>query len=145
MGKKYAYCEKCGKQVKKPKRKSLDSFHYQILIISTLATLGFALVAFIIYRLVFQKKKFCPRCGAEVDFYKSPEEVPKKVPVINLMEKLEEKNNKNQEEKEQKEEKKSTGQKQYKECESCGQEIDKNAKICPFCGVEQSVEHIQAP
>lgn len=133
--KKYAYCKNCGKLVKKPKRKSLTSFHYQLLIISTFATLGIGLLAFIIYRLIFQKKIYCPRCGEKVEFYASEDDYPKKIPVINLMERLEkEKKKKNVGEKEQHT---SDGKKEYKKCVNCGQEIDEKAEICPFCGWEQ--------
>jgi len=142
MGKKFAYCSQCGKPAKKPKRKSLTSFHYQILIISALATFGIALIAFLIYRFFIQKKIYCPRCGEKVKFYRSPNEYPKKVPVINLMEKLEEEKS-NKEEKNQ--EIPSTEKKQYKKCENCGQDIDMKADICPYCGWEQGTKEIEIP
>ncbi len=142
MGKKYAFCTQCGKPVKKPKRKSLTSFHYQILIIAALATFGIALVAFFIYRFFIQKKIYCPRCSAKVDFYRSPGEYPKKVPVINLMEKLEEEKSKKEEKNQQTH---SMDKREYKKCENCGQDIDKKAEICPYCGWEQGTKELENP
>ena len=58
--KKYAYCKKCGKPVTKPKKKTLESFHYQILVIAIIASLGIGLLVFIIYRKFVEKKKTLP-------------------------------------------------------------------------------------
>ncbi|MBY9007612.1 MAG: hypothetical protein KGD63_12750 [Candidatus Lokiarchaeota archaeon] len=125
--KKYAYCKKCGKPVTKPKKKTLESFHYQILVIAIIASLGIGLLVFIIYRKFVEKKKHCPDCSNEVQFYKNAKDVPgPKVPVINLLEKLEE--NK------EIEEPKSDTSRKFVNCENCEKEFDDDATICPFCG-----------
>ncbi|TXT64914.1 MAG: hypothetical protein BAJALOKI3v1_150017 [Promethearchaeota archaeon] len=140
--KKHAFCPSCGKPVK-PIRRPLTSFHYQILVISTIASLGFAFIAFLIYRFLIQKKVYCPKCGSKVEFYANPEEYPKKMPVINLMEKLEQEKLQKQEKKQKTEQNESQGEKEYILCENCSREIDKKAKICPFCGWEQGKEQIE--
>ena len=132
--KKYAFCKKCGKAVPKPNKKKLESFHYQILAIASIATLGFGLLGFIIYRAFIDKRIYCPNCYSEVEFYKSAEEVPgPKVPVINLLEKLEEK-------KEDKDKKVSPElAREFIDCENCEKEFDKDATICPFCGWKHEI------
>ncbi len=118
--KKYAYCRNCRKEIQNPKRIKLDSFHLHILIIASIASLGFGFIAFLIYRFFFQKKKYCPKCREEVEFYDSPEDFPKKIPVINLPI--------------------SSTQKKI-ECEVCGEMIESKATVCPFCGALQNGEN----
>jgi len=124
---KYAYCKKCRKQIDKPKRKKLDSFQLQILVIASFASFGLAALAFIIYRLIAHKKKYCPNCGEEVKFYESPEDFPKKIPVINLP--ISSKKDENEESKKT----------EFVNCIECEEEIEKTAEICPFCGAVQNV------
>ncbi|MBN1215898.1 MAG: hypothetical protein JXA99_10715 [Candidatus Lokiarchaeota archaeon] len=124
---KYAYCKQCGKPVKKAKKTKLESFHYQIIVIASIASLGIGLLVFIIYRLFIQKRKYCPICNNIVQFYKKPEDVPgPKVPVIHLLEKLDAK-------KEIKETKLEESRK-FISCDNCKKDIDYDAKICPYCG-----------
>jgi ribosomal protein L33 len=152
--KKYAYCKNCKKHIEKPKRKKLTSYHYQILIIASIASLGFGLVAFILYRLIIQRKKYCSGCRKEVKFYESQEDFPKKVPVKHLQARLEKKRKKRKQketqEKEEKQEKKDLEEKAESSeeseflvdeghiiCSFCGEEIEESLKICPYCGKEQ--------
>lgn len=119
------YCKNCRKKVE-PKRKKLDSFQIQILIIASIASFGLALPAFLIYRLIFHKKKYCPKCGKIVKFYESPDDIPKKIPVINLPVSS------------KKEEKEKTNEKEYTKCIECGETIESSVEVCPFCGVIQN-------
>ncbi len=138
LGKKYAYCPNCRTRIKNPKRKKLTSYNYQILIIASIATLGVGLVAFILYRLIFQKKKYCPECQSIVEFYKSPEEFPKKVAVKNLLERLEIERVKEKSKDEiKKEEDKVLLEDTYIICSFCGEKIEAGLDVCPFCGKEQ--------
>ncbi|MBD3196018.1 MAG: hypothetical protein GF317_13250 [Candidatus Lokiarchaeota archaeon] len=129
--KKYAYCRTCNKVVSKPKKMKLDSFHYQILIIATLSTFGLALIAFLVYRLFFQRRKYCPTCRKEVKYYDTPDDLPTpKVPVINLLERLE--TDKKAEDLESNEE----SEIDYYQCDNCERMINGNLSICPYCGWE---------
>jgi len=136
LGKKYTYCPNCRKKIKNPKRKKLTSYNYQILIIASIATLGIGLLAFILYRLIFQKKKYCPECRGVVEFYKSPEDFPKKVAVKHLLERLEIEKAKENSEKENEEEEFFIEDK-YITCSFCGERIEAGLDVCPFCGKEQ--------
>lgn len=119
------YCKNCREKVE-PKRKKLDSFQLQILIIASLASFGLALPAFLIYRLIVHKKKYCPNCGENVEFYESPDDIPKKIPVINLPISS------------KKEEKEKADEKEYSKCIECGEMIESDVEVCPFCGVIQN-------
>ena len=71
--KKYAYCINCRKTIPNPKKKPLESIHYQVLLVASLATFGIALGVFIIYRKLIQKRKYCPHCKQWLytdEFYK---------------------------------------------------------------------------
>jgi hypothetical protein len=120
--KKHAFCPHCLKEVK-PKRKKLDNFNWQILIIIIVSTLGLALIPFLIYYLVIRKKKYCPKCGSEVQYYDSPRDFPKKIPVVNLLEKINS-------------EKIDNDEVEFMECYNCNQEIEKDSAVCPYCGVQ---------
>jgi hypothetical protein len=120
---KHAFCPKCLKEVK-PKRKKLDNFNWQLWIIIFISTLGLALIPFLIYYFFIRKKKYCPKCGTEVQFYDSPRDFPKKIPVVNLLERVE------------LSKKTDTRIKKYIECYNCKNEIEEDVIVCPHCGVQ---------
>ncbi|TXT67313.1 MAG: hypothetical protein BAJALOKI1v1_120005 [Promethearchaeota archaeon] len=137
--KKYAYCITCRRHVKKPKRKKLTSYHYQILVIATIATLGIGLLAFILYRLCFQKKKYCPECRQIVKFYRTKEEFPTKVAVKHLEERLELEKMKEQRVVivQEQDEDEFLIEPNYVKCSYCGENIEEDIDVCPFCGKVQ--------
>jgi len=134
LKKKYAYCNTCGKSIPKPKKKPLESIHYQIILVASLATFCIALVVFIIYRKFIQNRKYCPKCNKEIVYYDSPNKIPgPKVPVINLLEKLEDKKDN------KKDEVVSEIKREFMICENCEKEIEKEATICPYCGWKHEI------
>jgi len=119
--KKYAYCDKCEKEVLFPKRKSLEGMQINIWILATLASLGFAIIPFLIYRYKILKKDRCPKCESQLDFYSSRDEIPEpKAQITRILKSIEE-------------EKKVLDEiPEY--CPYCKQEIMKNVERCPNCG-----------
>ncbi|MFX1301785.1 MAG: hypothetical protein ACFFBV_04775 [Promethearchaeota archaeon] len=119
--KNFAYCNKCEKEIFKPKRKSIESIYYNVWIFAIISSLGFAIVPFLIYRYVILKKNICPYCQNQLDFYRSREEIPEpKAQIARILQTIEhEKRNKEED-------------KVY--CPYCQQEINRREDICSNCG-----------
>ncbi|MFX1572222.1 MAG: hypothetical protein ACFFB0_05700 [Promethearchaeota archaeon] len=120
--KQFAYCDNCEREIENPKRKAFEGMYLNIWILCILASLGFALIPFLIYRYIYLKKNVCPFCHNQLEFYSTREEIPEpKAQIARILNKIEE-------EKREKEENKDY-------CPYCKQEITKNVEICPNCGV----------
>ncbi len=146
MGK-IAYCKSCNRVVDKPRRKPIDSFRLNIYIIIIIATLGFGLIPFIIYRLGFVKKKYCPDCQSELTFYTSRSELPgDTTPFLHLIERVESEKKKGKSKKETKKEevlrkveekkRKKVQTQEFKYCPFCNKKLEKDAIVCSYCGTE---------
>jgi len=143
-----AYCKSCGRVVGKPKRKPIDSFRMNIYVIIMIATLGFALIPFLIYRYTVVKKDYCPDCQGKLTFYSSRSELPgDTTPFLHLIERLESekekkkptKGTKKEEVLEKVEEKKKKKEKEspkWKYCPFCHKQLDIDAVVCTYCGVQ---------
>ncbi len=145
----YAFCKICKKDVDKPIKKQMDSMEKNIWVIVILATLGFALIPFLIYRGMINKKQFCPKCLTKLKFSEKALEKPKKkkkpsTPKEKVLEKI--KKEEEPEEAEEMEEKpkkrkptKAKGEEEEEEiikiCPYCGQKLKKpkGLKTCPYC------------
>jgi transcription initiation factor IIE alpha subunit len=120
MGKKIAYCNKCEKEIFKPKRRSIDSMYYNVWILTIISSLGLALVPFLIYRYVILKKDICSFCKSQLNYYNSREEIPEpKAQIARILQAIEQEN----------QEKENKGY-----CPFCKQEIMKDEQSCPSCG-----------
>ncbi|MHA1149763.1 MAG: hypothetical protein ACTSR8_16125 [Promethearchaeota archaeon] len=132
----FYYCDYCKKEVHNPIKRPLTSFQKQIWVIVILATLGFALIALIIYRLYLVKKGYCPTCISKLRISEDPSKIKELVPKNpstakeQVLEKVEElggvvhrpkTNFPNSEELE----------KIY--CPFCGEELEKDTYTCPYC------------
>jgi hypothetical protein len=118
--KKFAYCDNCEKEIFKPKRKAMESMYYNVWILAIIASLGFAIIPFLIYRYIVLKKKFCPHCQSTLEFYMTREEIPEpKAQIARILQAIEQ-------EKEEKEE--------VINCPYCQEEISNQISICPNCG-----------
>ena len=143
---KHNYCTNCLKVVEFPKRKKIDSFHYQIWLIIILATLGFGLIPFLIYRFVMTKKNRCPECFSKITLISTQEfSALSEHPMRHAIERVElekkekkerEKREIEREEREKERERREKERIEYVECIYCRKKIEKNASICPYCGTE---------
>lgn len=122
MGKnrRFAYCNNCEKEINKPKRKSFDSMYYNIWILVIISSLGFGIIAFLIYHYVIIRKNLCPYCQNQLDFYKSREDIPEPKAEINrILQTIEQ-------------------EKQLRNnianCPFCQEIISSRDSICPKCG-----------
>ena len=81
MGKKvqFAYCKYCKKEVETPKRLPMDVLEKTIWVILTIATLGIAAIALIVYWKYLRPKKYCPECESKLEFSKAPFEKPAEI------------------------------------------------------------------
>ena len=75
---KFAFCKYCQKEVE-PAKKPLNSAQKTLWIIIIIGTLGFGIIAWLIYDKVSRKKNFCPKCSSKVDYSKEPFEKPKEL------------------------------------------------------------------
>ncbi|MHA1725702.1 MAG: zinc-ribbon domain-containing protein [Promethearchaeota archaeon] len=146
MGK-IAYCNNCNRVVEKPRRKPIDSFRLNIYIIIIIATLGFGLIPFLIYRLAFVKKNYCPDCQSKLRFYASRSELPgDTTPFLHLIERVEAEKKKGKFKKETKKEevlrkveekkKKKVQAQEFKYCPFCNKKLEKDATVCSYCGTQ---------
>ena len=118
----YPYCKKCGKP-SKPVRDIKNDLYYHIWIISIVASLGFAFPVFLIYHYTIKKKKFCAICSNTIKLYESPDKFPGSVHQIERIVKEIEVN-----------------KVEHVHCNFCHEKIDKNATICPSCGISMEKE-----
>ncbi len=122
---KFAYCDNCEKVVK-AKRKSMDNMYINVWILTIIASLGFAIIPFLIYHYIILKKNLCPKCESQVEFYASQDEIPEpKSQIIRILKTIEN---------EKKIEEEESIQEQLILCPFCQKEISKQIKICPNCG-----------
>jgi len=116
----FVYCDNCEREIENPKRKAIEGMYLNIWILCIFASLGFALIPFLIYRYIISKKTVCPFCQNQLDFYNSREEIPEpKALIARILQTIEQ-------------EKKDVN-KLY--CQYCQQEISIQDEICPNCGV----------
>ncbi len=139
MGKKTLkafYCESCQQKIMNPKRKPMESIYKQIWFIIILATLGFAVIALVVYVYLIKKKKYCPNCGAVLKISeKLPGTTPKELEVKPLAEQLRVERILEQKSKAEKESGElSKPNMMY--CPFCGSEILKTSRKCPYCSTE---------
>lgn len=118
----FAYCDHCEREIENPKRKAIEGMYLNIWILCIFASLGFALIPFLIYRYIISKKTVCPFCQNQLDFYNSREEIPEpKAQITRILQTIEQ------------EKKEKDANKLY--CQYCQQEINAQDEICPNCGV----------
>ena len=120
MGKNFAYCDNCEKEILKPKRRTMDNMYYNVWILTIISSLGIALVPFLIYRYVILKRKLCPTCQNRLDYYNSQEEFPEpRAQIARILQTIDQ-------EKTEKEERII--------CPYCQEEILNQGTVCPICG-----------
>ncbi|MFW9873814.1 MAG: hypothetical protein ACFFG0_11970 [Candidatus Thorarchaeota archaeon] len=120
MGKNFAYCTSCNKEIFNPKRKSMDSMYYNVWILTIISSLGFALVPFLIYRYIILRKNLCPICQNKLQFYNSREDFPEpKAEITRILQTIEQ---------EKREREESIN------CPYCKETISYQEEICPNCG-----------
>ena len=149
---KYAYCERCKKEVEQASRKPLSRMAKTVWIICTIATLGIAGIIYLIY-LAYRPKIYCSDCFTKLTYSDKPFEKPKKkreamTPKERVLEKVEEekgpeeevvkiepvkeKPGKKKPVKKKKEEKKED-EKEKIFCSFCGEELEEDYPTCPYC------------
>ncbi len=117
---KFAFCKYCQKEVE-PAKKPLDSAQKTVWLIIIIGTLGFGIIAWLIYSKVSRKKNYCPTCSSKVAYSKEPFEKPKELAeVLTAKEKVIKKVEK------KKSEKRPTKKKPE----------EKKDVFCPFCGIK---------
>ena len=75
---KFAFCKYCQKEVE-PAKKPLNSAQKTLWIMIIIGTLGFGIIAWLIYSKVSRKKNYCPTCSSKVAYSKEPFEKPKEL------------------------------------------------------------------
>ncbi len=142
---KYAYCTFCKKEIEEPIKKPLKPMQKTLWVMGCVATLGFGIIAFLIYYYGFKRSVYCPVCISELTFSKEAFEKPKETEAKTPKEKIYKKAGKKipekkeikeeaqleKEEKVQEEKAKEEDDKIY--CPYCGNQIKKNIEKCPHC------------
>ena len=97
------------------------------------------------------KKHYCPDCQSKLNFYSSRSELPGgTTPFMHLIERVESEKKGNTtkkktkkeevlrkvEEKKQRKERDGKKEVDYKNCPFCNKKLDKEAKVCTYCGTE---------
>jgi len=125
---KIAYCNLCDKEVK-PVKKPMNTLEKVLWFLVIVASLGIALIIYLIYRFRIVKKKFCPTCATQVHFkdQKEIEEKTQKFDTSTAKGKILEKVEK------AKTTPKTQKIKVENFCPYCGSKIPPDAKICPSC------------
>ncbi len=132
MGKiKYWYCDYCEKEVE-PSKKPLDSFQKTIWVMAIICSLGFGLIAYLIYSKYGRKKKYCPTCETQLKVSEEPFEKPKPLEHLTAKEKVLVKSGKKIMEKKVE---------KLEEVEVKGEEEEVKKIFCPFCGEELKGEN----
>lgn len=136
---KYAYCKYCQKEVHKPSQKPLDSMQKSIWIVICIATLGFGIIAYLIYNKSLKKKIYCPTCYTKLEFSSEPFEKPKLAETLTAKQKVMAKVEKKKKSKvpaKQKVEKKKEEKKEEEKlliCPYCGEALKEKLSTCPYC------------
>ncbi len=137
---KYAYCKVCDKEVDKPVRKPIETFHKVIWVIISIATVG---IGAIIFAIVYanRKKVHCPTCRTKVEFSSEPHKKPDEeteplTPRERVLKKAgKEKEKKTKAEKETPLEITDEEEKEKEQtfCPYCGEDVDVGISKCPYC------------
>ena len=137
---KYAYCKVCDKEVDKPVRKPIETFHKVIWVIISIATLG---IGAIVFAIVYanRKKVYCPTCRIKVEFSSEPHKKPDeetepltpKEKVLKKAGKAKEKKIKTEEEDSSKVLEEEEIEEELTFCPYCGEDIKKGISSCPYC------------
>ena len=136
---KYAYCKVCDKEVDKPARKPMETFHKVIWVIISIASVG---VGAIVFAFVYanRKKVYCPTCRTKVEFSSEPHKKPdEETEPLTQRERVLKKAGKAKEKK-TKAEKETVSEIEEEEkekdqtfCPYCGEDIDMGISKCPYC------------
>ncbi len=134
------YCKICKKEVEEARRKPLETMQKVVWVIVIVATIGIAAIAYAIY-LSNRPKHYCPTCYTKLDFSDKPFEKPKKkIEEMTAKEKILAKTGVEEEAEEEVlvEDKPADKKKEKKEkkkiiCSYCGEELEEEVAICPFC------------
>ena len=139
----YYYCKKCKKEVEKPIRKPMKTFHKVIWVIVIIASVGIAALIFAIY-YYNRSKAYCPVCYLKIESSSKPfekegkeEESVPKTPKEKILRKTgkkvaEEKRPKEKDVDEIVEEERVKPEQTF--CPYCGEDIKVGVKKCPYCG-----------
>lgn len=136
---KYAYCKYCQKEIHKPAKKPLDSLQKTIWIVICIATLGFGIIAYLIYNNSMRKKIYCPTCYTKLVYSSEPFEKPKLVEALTAKEKVMAKVEKKKTGKKppvkkvEKVEEKGAVEEEKLVCPYCGEELKEKLATCPYC------------
>jgi uncharacterized protein with PIN domain len=139
----YSYCKICKKEVDKPARKPMETFHKVIWIIIIIASVGIAAIIFVIY-YYNRKKIYCPTCNAKLEFSSKPfekeseeEELIPLTPKEKVLKKAGKKTAVKKRPKEGEAEEAEETKRIKPEttfCPYCGEDIKPDTKRCPYCG-----------
>jgi len=138
---KYAYCKVCDKEVDKPVRKPMETFHKVIWVIISIASVG---IGAIVFAIVYTNKKkvYCPTCRTKVEFSREPHKKPdEETEPLTPREKVLKKAGKAKEKKIKTEEEDTSKAMEEEEeiveeltfCPYCGEDIKKGISSCPYC------------
>jgi len=137
---KYAYCKVCDKEVDKPVRKPIETFHKVIWVIISIASVG---IGAIVFAFVYanRKKVYCPTCRTKVEFSSEPHKKPdeetepltQRERVLKKAGKAKEKKTKAEKETVSEIKKEKEKEKEQTFCPYCGEDIDVGISKCPYC------------
>ncbi|MFX1398416.1 MAG: zinc-ribbon domain-containing protein [Promethearchaeota archaeon] len=129
---KTGYCKICKEEVE-PRKKPMTTMQKVAWGLVSVATLGLALIVFLIYNFRIVKKKYCPVCHSLVDFQTKEHLIEEQKPKYDtstskgkVLEKVE------------KVKSKSKSQKSVEKvfCHYCGAQISVTATTCPSCNTK---------
>ncbi len=133
---KYAYCKVCDKEVDKPVRKPIETFHKVKWVIISIATVGIGAIIFAIF-YANRKKVYCPTCRTKVEFSREPHKKPdEETEPLTPRERVLKKAGKAKEKKTKAEKETPSEIKEEKDqtfCPYCGEDIDMGISKCPYC------------
>jgi len=137
---KYAYCKVCDKEVDKPVRKPIETFHKVIWVIISIASVG---IGAIVFAFVYanRKKVYCPTCRTKVEFSSEPHKKPdeetepltQRERVLKKAGKAKEKKTKAEKETVSEITEEEEKEKEQTFCPYCGEDIDVGISKCPYC------------
>jgi len=146
---KYYYCHVCKKEIDNPIRKPMDTLEKIIWVIIILATVGFGLIPFFLYRYYIKPKNRCPNCVSKLESSEQPfsepeEEIEAKTPREKILKKAGKTKEiqKEREKAKKRQKRKETGEKEKKsrpsKCPYCGNRLDPDEEdlFCQFCGAK---------
>jgi hypothetical protein len=142
---KFAYCKVCKQEVEESRRKPLDTMQKVVWGIAIVGTLGIAAIGYAVY-LSNRPKVYCPTCFTKLEYSDKPFVQPKKkredmTPKERVLDKvgIEEEAKIEEPPKKKPEAKKKKKEEDHKEkkkaCPYCGETLDEEYAVCPFCQV----------